>query len=106
MFDAAGKERIDAWGADLADDVRWEIYDSSKGLAWPKGVADRLEAMGISHLPSRAGWYRFLARMRKADAARRIEKIAQSVAEAQAVAELALAAEEPSGTFVPTGVMS
>ena len=87
MFDADGKERIDAWGADLADDVRWEIYDASKGLAWPKGVADKLEAMGIAHLPSRAGWYRFLARMRKADAARRIEKIAQSVAEAQAVAD-------------------
>ena len=37
--------------------------------------------------PSRAGWYRFLARMRQADAERRIEKIAQSVAEAQKVAD-------------------
>ena len=80
------KERCDAWGANLPEETRWELYDACNGLAWPLPVVDELEKRGIA-LPSRAGWYRFLLRMRKADAARRIEKIAQSVAEAQAVAD-------------------
>ena len=46
----------------------------------------RLAQLGAD-VPSRAGWYRFLARMRRADAERRIEKIAQSVAEAEKVAD-------------------
>jgi len=83
------KERIDAWGADLPEKVRWDCYDLCRGLSWPKGVIDQLEAIGIKddRLPRRTAWYNFLARMRKADAARRIDRIAQSVAEAQAVAD-------------------
>ena len=83
------KERIDAWGADLPEKVRWDCYDLCRGLPWPKGVIDQLEAIGIQddRLPRRTAWYNFLARMRKADAARRIDRIAQSVAEAQAVAD-------------------
>ena len=83
------KERIDAWGADLPEKVRWDCYDLAKSLPWPKAVLDQLEAIGIVRLPTRSSWYRFLARMRKADAARRIDKIAQSVAEAQSVADRA-----------------
>lgn len=80
------KTRSDAWGADLPDKLQWDCYDLAKALHWPAEVLDRLEALGVERLPTRASWYRFLTRMRKADAARRIEKIAQSVAEAQAVA--------------------
>ena len=83
------KTRVDAWGADLPEQKRWEIYDTCQALPWPKAVADQLEAIGVVRLPTRASWYRFLARMRKADAARRVERVAQSVAEAQAVADKA-----------------
>ena len=83
------KTRSDAWDAGLADEVRWEIYDTVRNLQWPKEVADRLEGMGLARLPSRSAWYAFLTRMRRADAARRIERMAQSVAEAQGVADRA-----------------
>ena len=81
------KTRTDAWGEDLPEKVRWDCYDLAKAQPWPKGVCDQLEAIGIVRLPSRSSWYRFLARMRQADAERRIERIAQSVAEAQSVAD-------------------
>ncbi len=81
------KTRSDAWGEDLPEDVRWQCYDLAKGQPWPKAVLDQLEKIGCVRLPTRSAWYRFLTRMRKADAARRIEKLAQSVAEAETVAE-------------------
>ena len=81
------KTRIDAWGADLPEEKQWEIYDLGKAMPWPHGVIKQLEALGIERVPTRASWYRFLSRMRRADAARRIEKIAQSVAEAEGVAD-------------------
>ena len=81
------KTRIDAWGADLPEKVQWDCYDLCRALPWPQGVLDQLGAIGVQRLPTRAGWYRFLGRMRQADAERRIEKIAQSVAEAQDVAD-------------------
>lgn len=83
------KPRIDAWGADLPEKVQWDIYDTARALPWPKAVVDQLEALGVVRLPTRASWYRFLSRMRQADAERRIDKIAQSVAEAQGVADRA-----------------
>ena len=89
MVEEISKSRSDAWGEDLPENIRWEAYDLAKALPWPKAVCDQLEALGIERLPSRSAWYRFLSRMRKADAARRIERIAQSVAEAQAVADKA-----------------
>lgn len=89
MIEEISKSRSDAWGEDLSENIRWEAYDLAKALPWPKAVCDQLEALGIERLPSRSAWYRFLSRMRKADAARRIERIAQSVAEAQSVADKA-----------------
>lgn len=93
------KERTDAWGADLPEKVRWDIYDLARSLPWPQAVKDQLQALGVVRLPSRAGWYRFLNRMRRADSQRRIEKIAESVAEAQSVADKA---GIKSKTFIET----
>lgn len=81
------KTRVDAWGEDLPEKVRWDIYDTARTMPWPQAVCDQLEALGVKRLPTRAAWYRFLSRMRQADAERRIEKIAQSVAEAEKVAD-------------------
>ncbi len=83
------KVRSDAWGEDLPENTRWEIYDTCRAQPWPTGVCDQLEALGIVRLPTRSAWYRFLSRMRIADAQRKIERMAQSVAEAQAVADKA-----------------
>jgi len=93
------KERTDAWGADLPEKVRWDIYDLARSQPWPQAVAAQLQALGVVRLPSRAGWYRFLNRMRRADSQRRIEKIAESVAEAQSVADKA---GIKSKTFIET----
>ena len=79
------KTRTDAWGNDLPEETRWRLYDELGTLPFGEDVLVRISKAG-AQLPSRAGWYRFLARMRKADAERRIEKIAQSVAEAERVA--------------------
>ena len=81
------KTRVDAWGEDLPEAVRWNCYDLAKSLPWPDAVLDQLKAIGVVRMPSRSAWYRFLSRMRQADAERRIEKIAASVAEAQSVAD-------------------
>ena len=80
------KVRTDAWGIDLPEETRWRIYDELGSGKFGEDTLMRLAKMGTD-VPSRAGWYRFLARMRKADAERRIEKIAQSVAEAEQVAD-------------------
>ena len=79
------KTNCTAWGENLPEETRWQIYDTLAAMPWP-AVPGELEKRAVE-VPSRAGWYRFLARMRKADAARRIERIAQSVAEAQSVAD-------------------
>jgi hypothetical protein len=83
---STGKTRSDAWDAELAEDLRWKIYDTCRALPWQEAIKKLPE--GVSE-PSRSAWYRFLARQRKADAARRIDRIAQSVAEAQSVADRA-----------------
>ena len=80
------KPRTDAWGSDLPEETRWRIYDELGMLKFGEEVMAAVAKAGAD-VPSRAGWYRFLARMRQADAERRIEKIAQSVAEAQKVAD-------------------
>jgi hypothetical protein len=71
----------------LPENIRWDIYDTAHHLPWPVAVCDQLEALGLKRLPTRSSWYRFLARMRKADATRKIARIAQSVAEAESVAK-------------------
>ena len=80
------KTRSDAWGSDLPEETRWRLYDELGARSFGEEVMSAIAKTGAS-VPSRACWYRFLARMRQADAERRIAKIAQSVAEAQKVAD-------------------
>lgn len=76
------KVHSNAWGEGFAEELRWELYE----LAQPprEGEAERpwlrdyrtdvapyLQRQGYT-VPSRAAWYRFLGRMREADAAKRI----------------------------------
>lgn len=80
------KTHSNAWGEELPEELRWRLYDELGARSFGEEVMSAVAKAG-AEVPSRAGWYRFLARMRKADAERRIAKIAQSVAEAQKVAD-------------------
>ena len=70
------KTRSDAWGEDLPEETRWEIYgftkppregddESRPHLKSYEDAREHAAARGIPP-PSRAGWYRFLARRRYA----------------------------------------
>jgi hypothetical protein len=91
------KVRQDAWGEDLPEEVRRELYAFTKaptaeekaaGRPWLRDffrdVAPLLEARGIA-APSRAGWYRFLGRMREEESAARIISVETSKRIAQGI---------------------
>ena len=78
------KTRSDAWGEDLSEALKWELYK----LADYEAGCDRLAQLKLSgeleiDPPSRAGWYRFLTR-RRAEA--NIGRIQGGVAEAENLA--------------------
>ena len=78
------KTRSDAWGEQLTEDERWELYALTKppteeerkaGRAWLRDYArDVLPCLSLRGIaaPSRTGWYNFLSRMREAAAAKTI----------------------------------
>ena len=101
------KTRKDAWGEDLPESTRREIFALTKpptdeereaGRAWLRDydsdVLPWLSLQGYA-APSRAAWYRFLGRMREEDASRTIigvetaKRIAQGVAKADVDPRLA-----------------
>lgn len=78
------KTRSDAWGEDLSEALKWELYK----LADYEAACDRLAQLKLSgeldiEPPSRAGWYRFLTRRR---AEENISRIQGGVAEAEGIA--------------------
>lgn len=81
------KTRCDTFDAGFSDVDRWRLYDSCRQMPWYQAADWCKTEFGVE--PSRPSWYRFLARMRKDDAARRIERIAESVASAEDIAERA-----------------
>jgi len=78
------KTRSDAWGEDIPEATRWEIYSFTKPpregdeerphLKSYEDAREYAAGRGISP-PSRAGWYRFLARMRKEDHLRLVYRV-------------------------------
>ena len=78
------KTRSDAWGEDLSEALKWELYK----LADYEAGCDRLAQLKLSgeldvEPPSRAAWYRFLTRRR---AEENIGRIQGGVAEAENIA--------------------
>lgn len=78
------KTRSDAWGEDLAEALKWELYK----LDDYEAGCDRLAQLKLSgeldvEPPSRAAWYRFLTRRR---AEENIGRIQGGVAEAKNIA--------------------
>ena len=91
----AAKTRSDAWGEDLPEETRWELYRLTKPPREGGGEGPRLRsyedarghaaARGIPP-PSRAGWYRFLARMRRDE---NISLVARAASSGGTAADLA-----------------
>lgn len=81
------KTNSNAWGEQFAEDVKWELFALSKApredeeRPWLRDykldVVPHLEGRGLA-VPSRAGWYRFLERMREREAARRVLSVETS----------------------------
>lgn len=101
------KTHSNAWGEDLPEQTRWELYALTKppteaereaGRAWLRDfradVLPHLAAAGLA-APGRSAWYRFLGRMREAEAAKAIisvetsKRIAQGIVRADVDARLA-----------------
>ena len=101
------KTNSNAWGEDLPEDTRWEIYALTKpptkeereaGRAWlrdfRRDVLPYLSLRGHA-APSQSAWYRFIGRMREAEAAKTIigvetsKRIAQGIVRADVDPRLA-----------------
>ena len=84
------KTRSDAWGEDLPEETRWELYALTKppteeerqaGRAWlrdfRRDVLPHLSLQG--HVaPSQSAWYRFLGRMRREERVRLVASVESS----------------------------
>ena len=75
---ATKKIRSDAWGEDIGESLKWELYK----IGSYEEACDRIKCEGLT-IPSRAAWYRFLSRLR---AEENIGRIMGGVAEAEGIA--------------------
>ena len=81
------KTNSNAWGEQFCEELKWELFELSKApredeeRPWLRDykldVVPHLEGRGLA-VPSRAGWYRFLERMREREAARRVLSVETS----------------------------
>ena len=67
------KARSDAWDATLTDAQRWQAYDQFRQVPWYSMSAWVAEQFAIP-APSRSALYRWAARMRQDESARRVEQ--------------------------------
>ena len=96
------KTRSDAWGEDLPEETRRQLYAYTKaptdeekkaGRPWLRSYhADVLPYLSLQGIvaPSEPGWYRFLGRMREREAARTIISLETSkrIAEGMTAAKI------------------
>ena len=96
------KTRTDAWGEDLPEETRRQLYAWTKpptdeekkaGRPWLRSYhADVLPYLSLQGIvaPSEPGWYRFLGRMREREAARTIISLETSkrIAEGMTAAKI------------------
>ena len=113
---SAPKTRADAWGEDLPEDTRWEIYALTKpptdeereaGRAWLRDFRrDVLPYLSLHGYvaPSQSAWYRWLGRMRRSERVRLVASVESSSGTAgdlaRAAVDDATAAEAYKGLSV------
>ena len=101
-FPATPKTRADAWGEDLPEETRWEIYALTKpptdeerqaGRAWlrdfRRDVLPWLSLQGYA-APSQSAWYRWLGRMRREERVRLVASVESSSGTAGDIARAAV----------------
>ena len=66
-------DRIDAWGANLTEAQRWELYQAHYLHASWEAVCDWAEAELSIERPTRSAYYRFRSRMAERESEHRIE---------------------------------
>ena len=104
------KVRSDAWGEEFAEELKWQIYGLTKPLAeeekesgrpwlnsYEKAIAWLLD--NGHTVPGRAGWYRFLGRMRCQERIRLVEQVASSARTAGEVARAGVDDATAAETF-------
>lgn len=95
------KPRTDSWYAPLPEEERWEVYGKLCRLPW-QGVAKWLrEEKGLA--VSRSGLYRFAAKMRPLESARRLEQAVVARDEARGLAKAAGARKDVADAFMAMG---
>lgn len=105
------KTNSNAWGENLAEELRWELYGLTKapteeekasGRPWLKDyrgdVVPYLEGRGLA-VPSRSGWYRFLGRMRCLDRMRLVYQVRSSSETAKMLARAGIDDETAAEAF-------
>lgn len=95
MIEPIAKTRLDAWGEDLPEEVKARLYKWTKPLQADeetrpilKTYDDALKQLSLEGIvaPSRAAWYRFLGRMRRAERLSLVYRVASSAGTAKDVA--------------------
>ncbi len=87
-YELMDKVRSDSWYAGLTEEEMWQIFDETRHKNYVEGL-DVVEKVRptYSPLPGRSAWYRWLDFMREKDQQRKVERAAQSAAEAAAMAK-------------------
>jgi hypothetical protein len=79
------KPRSDAWDAHLTEAQRWQAYDLFRRSPWYEVAEWAREEFGLDRAPARSAMYRWAARMREQESARRIERAVAARDEAGAL---------------------
>lgn len=79
------KPRSDAWDAHLTEAQRWQAYDLFRRSPWYEVAEWAAAEFGLERAPARSAMYRWAARMRGQESARRIERAVAARDEAGAL---------------------
>ena len=80
------KLRTDSWASSLTEEQAWALYYKARGLRWNEAADWAVKEFGVD-APSRTAFYAWLGRMRKEEAAHRLEQAATAAAEAAALSK-------------------
>lgn len=83
------KPRIDSWAAGLDEEQGWTLYYKAMRAPWQEAAQWAVREFSLPRMPSRSGFYLWLASMRKLEHEHRMHQAAIAAAEAAALARKA-----------------